>query len=71
MFKPKCSKVKEFKPQCSKVKEFKPQSSKDKSISVISEIRSFLYILIDERVGVRVKNVLFRGLCMCFIINEL
>ena len=32
---------------------------------------NFFYILVDERVGERVKNVLFWGLCKCFIINEL
>ena len=32
---------------------------------------NLFYILVDERVGERVKNVLFRSLCKCFIINEL
>ncbi len=30
---------------------------------------NFFYILVDERVGERVKNVLLRSLCKCFIIN--
>ena len=30
---------------------------------------NFFYILVDERVGERVKNVLFWSLCKCFIIN--
>ena len=32
---------------------------------------NFFYILVDERVGERVKNVLFRSLCKYFIITEL
>ena len=32
---------------------------------------NFFYILVDERVGERLKNVLFQSLCKCFIINEL
>ena len=32
---------------------------------------NFFYILVDERVGGRVQNVLFQILCKCFIINEL
>ena len=42
---------------------------------MIREIRNmysnFFYILVDERVGERVKNMLFWSLCKCFIINEL
>ena len=30
---------------------------------------NFFYILVDERVGERVKNVLFRSLCKYFILN--
>ena len=30
---------------------------------------NFFYILVDERVGKRVKNVLFRSLCKYFILN--
>ena len=30
---------------------------------------NFFYILVDERAGVRVKNVLFRSLCKYFILN--
>ena len=30
---------------------------------------NFFYILVDERVGERVKNVLFRSLCKSFILN--
>ena len=30
---------------------------------------NFFYILVDERVGERVKNVLFRCLCKYFILN--
>ena len=40
---------------------------------MIREIRNmysnFFYILVDERVGERVKNVSFRSLCKYFIIN--
>ena len=32
---------------------------------------NFFYILVDERVGERLKNVLFQNLCKYFIINEL
>ena len=42
---------------------------------MIREIRNmysnFFYILVDERVGERVKKVIFRSLCKCFIINKL
>lgn len=30
---------------------------------------NFFYILVDERVGERVKNVLFQSLCKYFILN--
>ena len=30
---------------------------------------NFFYILVDERVGEWVKNVLFRSLCKYFILN--
>ena len=72
------------KVQTSKVKEFKPQRIKIISVIseirswyyfaiMIRKIRSmysnFFYILVNERVGERNKNVLFWGLCKYFILN--
>ena len=58
MFKAQSSKDKKFKAQSSKDKKFNVQSSKFKvqRIKIRSRCLNFLYIIIKEMVGKRIKN---------------
>ena len=76
MFNVQTSKVKEFKPQCSMEKiisEISEIRSWYYFAIMIRKIRSiysnFFYILVNEMVGGRVKNVSSRSLCKYFILN--